>query len=98
MITQDDQKHLAELKAKMSGDGHQVYDSEDIRWLFGFVERLQADSKKMKDAMIHACEYWDGAADEASLWDAVTEIILILNEGLRVFDGIEYANQIEGGK
>jgi hypothetical protein len=48
MITPDDQKHLAALKAKMSGEGHQVYDSDDIKWLFGFVERLQATIPNIK--------------------------------------------------
>jgi hypothetical protein len=44
MITQDDQKHLAELKAKLDGPyGMQSYNSHDMRWLFEFIERLQVD-------------------------------------------------------
>lgn len=68
--------------------------ADEVERLQARVAELEKERDELRASIVRACEYWDGASDEASLWDAVTEIMLILNDAMGAFGE---ANQIEGG-
>lgn len=56
---------------------------KDLRELSEYIEQLQAENEKLKEALEHIIEYWNGSDNYRATADALEEIIETARQALK---------------